>query len=645
MTLGTRRQNLNPLLVAPSRPLPGRIAVIGAGTIGPDIAYYLKSSIPGLTLYLVDVLPEALERATKRIEAYAQKGLARRKLTEEQARAVGENLVPTLDYRDIADCDWVLEAATEDLELKHRIFEQIEAVVSSDALITSNTSSLPASRLFARLTHKRRATVTHFFAPAFTNPAVEVVRWEEGDAEVVEHLRWLFCATGKVPIVTTDAICFMLDRVFDNWCNEAANLLDEATAAEIDGVAGEFVHAGPFFVLNLARGNPIIVETNTLQMEEGAHYRPAPILNSVDTWATGKPGRASPVPPEKAARIRDRLLGILFSQSFDILDRGIGTPEDLNLGCRLALGFKHGPLDLMRDLGDGEVGRIQARLQEERPGMPVARRPLNGYQDFRRHVLVDDVDGVKVITLRRPEALNALNDDVTNEVLGVLQEHERDPGVAGFVIVGYGGRAFCAGADIDRFTQVLGNHEESAQYARDCARLLLHIDRMSKPVVAALNGMALGGGLELALRCHGIVAQRDAWLQFPEVTLGIAPGIGGLAVPYRRWPDAAGVFHDMLRRAKKLRAVDAHEAGMLAGLAESYEELVQVAVERVRSFGKVTSPTPDGPVAIAPPPDIESVAANGLPLSGRAVGIITEAIRESAQAPTLAEALEVKRRG
>ena len=78
--------------------------------------------------------------------------------------------------------------------------------------------------------------------------------------EVLEALRAIFASTGKVPFVTSDALCFMLDRVFDNWCNDAALLLDRATAAEIDTVAGEFVQAGPFFVLNLARGNPIVVE-------------------------------------------------------------------------------------------------------------------------------------------------------------------------------------------------------------------------------------------------------------------------------------------------------------------------------------------------------------------------------------------------
>ena len=87
---------------------------------------------------------------------------------------------------------------------------------------------------------------------------------------------------------------------------------------------------------------------------------------------------------------------------------------------------------------------------------------------------------------------------------------------------------------------MLGDAQAATQYARDCSRLLVHLDRMNKPVVAALNGMALGGGFELAMRCHGMVAERRAWLQLPEVTLGIVPGIGAMVVAYRRWPSAAG---------------------------------------------------------------------------------------------------------
>lgn len=636
------RSFANPLLAVQTRPMPRTVAIIGAGTIGPDIGYYLKSALPGLKVYLVDIAQDAVDRALERFHAYAAKAVAKGRMTEAQAAAVTGNLVGTLDYRDIADADWVLEAATENVELKRRIFAAVEAVVRPDTLITSNTSSLPAEQIFATLQRPQRATVTHFFAPAWRNPVVEVVRWDKVEPEVVEHLRQVFCLTGKVPLVTTDVACFMLDRVFDNWCNEAALLLERATAAEIDSVAGEFVQAGPFFVLNLANGNPIITETNTLQAElEGEHYRPAPIFRSVERWLTLAPGRKLEVEPERAEAIRGRLLGVLFSQSVDILDRGIGEPADLDLGCRQALAFRTGPLDLMRALGTHEAGALLQRFCAERPGMPGAQRPLGDYQDFLRHILVDDLDGVKVITLRRPEAMNALHDEMTDEILAVIRRYEHDPAVAGFVIVGYGNRAFCAGADIGRFPRLLGDADGAAQYARDCSRLLVHLDRMSKPVVAALNGMVLGGGFELATRCHGIVAQRQAWMQMPEVTLGIVHGIGAMVVPYRRWPQAAAEFHAMLRCAERLQATRALELGVVDALADDYRTLVLAAVGRVQALqGKVTG-IPGGAVELGALAPIEPKAASGQPLSAEVIAIMERAIRAAAAAPTLESALEV----
>lgn len=631
----------NPLLATPARPLPRAVAIIGAGTIGPDIGYYLKSALPDLKLYLVDVSQKAVDSALLRFQEYSRKAVTRGKMSEADAAAVNANLVGTLDYADIAECDWVIEAATENLALKRKIFAQIEAVVSPEALITSNTSSLPAAQIFSQLKHKGRATVTHFFAPAWRNPAVEVIRWKQTDPAVVEYLRWAFCMTGKVPLVTADVACFMLDRIFDNWCNESAMLLDRATAAEVDSVAAEFVHAGPFFVLNLAHGNPIITETNTLQAKmEGDHYTPAPIFRSVDTWVTVPPGKRVEVAKDTAQAVRERLLGILFSQSVDIVDRKIGDSADLDLGCRLALGFKNGPLDLMRTLGEPTSGNALMRLRAERPGMPMPQQPFADYQGFLRHILVDDLGDVKVITLRRPEAMNALHDEMNDEILSVIRRFENDPKVAGFVLTGYGTRAFCAGGDIGRFVDMLGDAPASEQYARDCSRLLVHLDKMKKPVVAALNGIALGGGFELAARCHGIVALKRAWIQMPEVTLGIVHGIGAMVVPYRRWPHATPTFNAMLRTAERLKASRAHELGIIDALADNYEQLIALAVARVDELAGKVKPIDDAPVAVSIEP-VEARAASGQVLSRECIALMEQAILEAAAAKSFAEALEV----
>jgi len=630
-----------PLLEPVSRPMPRRIGVVGAGTIGPDIAYYLKSALPTLELVLLDVRPSAIDAALARLRGYADKAVARGKMNADDATATLSGLTGSTDYGALAGCDWVIEAATEDLALKRRIFADVEARVTPGTLITSNTSSLPAARIFAGLARPERATVTHFFAPAWRNPAVEVIDWPALDRGVLAWLRRFFAETGKLPLVTSDAACFMLDRVFDNWCNDAALLLDSATAAQVDAVAQEFVHAGPFFVLNLANGNPIIIETNTLQAdEEGEHYRPAPIFASVQQWKTAAPGQRIDVPPELATAVRERLLGVLWSQTVDILDRGIGSADDLDLGCRVALGFKAGPLELMEQAGDDAVAQVLRHYAARRPGMPMPQRPLADYRPTERHVLVDRLDDVVVITLRRPEALNALHDAMTDDILRVIRRHEADPSVAGFVITGYGTKAFCAGGDIGRFVDMLGDADASAQYARDCSRLLVHLDQMTKPVVAALNGIALGGGFELASRCHSIVALKRAWIQMPEVTLGITHGIGAMAVPYRRWPHAAPTFNAMLRTAERLKATRAHELGIIDGIAEDVDHLVAMAVARARELAGKVRPIGDGPVQVSIDP-VEARAASGQVLSRECIELMERSILEAAAAASFAEALEV----
>src|SRR5690606_26448360 len=181
----------------------------------------------------------------------------------------------------------------------------------------------------------------------------------------------------------------------------------------------------------------------------------------------------------------------------------------------------------------------------------------------------------------------------------------------------------------------------AAQYARDCSRLLVHLDAMRKPVVAALNGMALGGGFELAMRCHSLVAVRDASMQLPEVTLGIVPGIGAMVVPYRRWPAAATVFHAMLRKGERLGAQRAHELGIVDALADGYRELVALAVERVHALSGRVPRIADAAVDVPGFDERVERASNGMVLSATTVGLIEKAVREAAAAPTLARALEI----
>jgi enoyl-CoA hydratase/3-hydroxyacyl-CoA dehydrogenase len=631
----------NPLFIKPKRDLPKEVAVVGAGTIGPDIGYFLKTALPEVKLYLIDVDETALQKAEKRYEGYARKGVEKRKHTEEDAKNILSNITYTTDYTQIKDCEIIIESATENIPLKQKIFGLIEGIVKEDAIITSNSSSIPADILYCNMKKPERATVTHFFAPAWRSPAVEVINWEKIDSNVLEYLFWFFGETGKTPLITDNVIAFMLDRIFDNWCNEAAYLLDIASAGQICAVAEEYVFQGPFYILNLGNGNPIIIETCGLLTEEGAHYTPAPVFKSVSQWNVPRPGTRVEMSDDTKNSIKDRMLGLLFSQSFDIIDRAIGTKEDLNFGCQISLGFKKGPLELMRDLGEAEVDRIMKRFNKERPGFPQPNQPLSEYTDFKQYLLVDDVDGVKVITIRRPQAMNAISDDLNNEILDVLNKYQDDPSVKGFVLTGYGNRAFSAGGDIGLFPQTLGDKKAAIKYAKDSAEVQRFMDRMEKPIVAAVNGMALGGGFELAIRCHSIVATKNAKFQLPEITLGILPGIGGCIVPYRKWPDGAEVFHEMICLGRAINAHEATEIGLVAKVVDQYDQLIKAAVSEVARLNDNIPRIPDEPVRI---PDVkipENPVSGKLKLSKEGVSIIARTIMQGAAADSFESALEI----
>lgn len=636
----------NPLLGPPRTTLPAHVAMVGAGTIGPDIGYYLKLALPGLKLTLVDVVQEPLDGAKARYEQYAAKSVKRGKMKPEIVDQVLGNITYTTDYDALADADLVIEAATENIPLKQKIFSLLEERVSPETIIASNTSSIPAEVIFAGMKHPGRTTVTHFFAPAWYNPCVEVITWAKSDRATVDYLNWLFAVTGKTPVVTADVVCFMLDRIFDNWVNEAAYQLDRGTALEVDKVAEEFCAAGPLWVVDMSNGNLIVVETNGRQQEaEGDCYKPAKILESVVRWrvATSKDQKVE-VPDEVRRVGRTRFQGILYSQSLDIVARKIGTAADLNLGCTLALGFKKGPLELMRELGKEKVKKILEDFEAERPGFPGLNY-LDRFEEltaFRQFILIDRLEDVVVITIRRPAQMNALTDRVTDEILAVLKEFEADPAVTGFVITGYGPRAFCAGADIGKFPEMLGDAAAAAQYARDSSHLLTYMDTMTKPVVAAVNGLALGGGAELAMRCHDLVASSRASFQFPEVTLGILPGIGGLIIPFRKWPQAAAKFTPMLCRNDRMSAQEAKELGVVSVLEDDYWELVKLAAERVRELeGGALQAGAGVALSEADIPEQEATDMKGSALSAQVCSLILEAVRAGVKEPDLEAALEI----
>ena len=142
-----------------------------------------------------------------------------------------------------------------------------------------------------------------------------------------------------------------------------------------------------------------------------------------------------------------------------------------------------------------------------------------------KNLLLETVEGVATLTVNRPQALNALNGEVLAELECAFYAIDKDPAIKVVILTGAGEKAFVAGADIKEMAEM--NSYQGHQHGLKGQRVVQAMEKMAKPVIAAVNGYALGGGLELALGCDFIYASEKARVGFPEVTLGIMPGFGG----------------------------------------------------------------------------------------------------------------------
>lgn len=176
------------------------------------------------------------------------------------------------------------------------------------------------------------------------------------------------------------------------------------------------------------------------------------------------------------------------------------------------------------------------------------------------NILLEKQEKISIITINRPESLNALNGNTISELSSVLDILENDTDCRVIIITGSGQKSFVAGADIKEFSDFGQN--EAEKLARNGQSLLFNkIENLKKPVIAAVNGFALGGGLELAMSCHIRYASENAKLGLPEVTLGLIPGYGGT----QRLPKLVGkgIANEMIFSAKMITAEKAKEIGLV----------------------------------------------------------------------------------
>jgi enoyl-CoA hydratase len=185
------------------------------------------------------------------------------------------------------------------------------------------------------------------------------------------------------------------------------------------------------------------------------------------------------------------------------------------------------------------------------------------------NIILEKENRIAMITINRPQSLNALNKKTMEELSSIFSELENDKEIRVIILTGSGEKSFIAGADIKEFTDF--GKEKAEEFSRNGQHIFDKIEKGSKPVIAAVNGFALGGGLELAMACHIRYASENAKLGLPEVTLGLIPGYGGT----QRLPKLVGkgLANEMIFSAKMISAQRAKEMGLVNEVF-SLEELM-----------------------------------------------------------------------
>jgi 3-hydroxybutyryl-CoA dehydrogenase len=268
------------------------IGVIGAGIMGSGIAQVCALS--GRDVLLVDVSTAAIERGINAITSSLDRVVAKGRLAQAEKEAALARIKPSTNYSDLANCDAVIEAATENEALKLDILKRIDAVVRPDAIIATNTSSISITKLASAVTHPERFIGMHFFNPVPVLELVELIPGLATSGPTTERARALATGIGKAPIVVKNSPGFAVNRILCPMINEAIFVLQEGLASAEDIDAGMKLGCsqpiGPLALADLIGLDTLLSVLETFYTGfNDSKYRPAPLLREmVDSGRLGR---------------------------------------------------------------------------------------------------------------------------------------------------------------------------------------------------------------------------------------------------------------------------------------------------------------------------------------------------------------------
>ncbi|MET7640068.1 3-hydroxyacyl-CoA dehydrogenase NAD-binding domain-containing protein [Streptomyces sp. NPDC005438] len=388
-----------------------KVAVLGAGMMGAGIAYSCARA--GIEVVLKDVSVEAAERGKDYSRRLLDKAISRGRSTEEKKNTLLERITATDDPQAVAGCDTVIEAVFEDPQLKHRVFGEIQDLVAPDALLCSNTSTLPITLLAEGVSRPKDFIGLHFFSPVDKMPLVEIIKGAETGDEALAQAFDLVRQIDKTPIVVNDSRGFFTSRVIGQFITEGIAMVGEGVdPATVEAAAAQAGYPAKLLSLvdelTLTLPRKIREETRKALAEEGTELAPHPADAVLDRMVEEfqRPGRSGGAgfyeyedgrrtrlwpglrehftPSEQPAdleELKERLLFIEALDSVRCLEENVLTSvPDANIGSIFGIGFPPwtgGVIQYINGYQGGPAGFLaRARELEERYGPRFAAPAL-----------------------------------------------------------------------------------------------------------------------------------------------------------------------------------------------------------------------------------------------------------------------------
>src|SRR5271166_2653957 len=618
-----------------------KAAVVGAGTMGGQIAQTIAAA--GFPVVLKDIddalvqagLAEAGNVTRGQIGKLAEKGRITQEQAQEQIEEILGRIHGTTTYEGFGDVDFVVEAVPERMDIKQAVFAELDAATPGHAILASNTSSLSISEIGEATLRPEKVVGFHYFYPASVMPLIEIVEGEETSAETVTAALTFAQAIRKQPITCAEVPGFVVNRILNSgiaevWREQEEKGLSIKLIDEGVGAAG-VVPVGPYHLVNLLGLDTVLHVAEHLVESYGEErfYVPNGMRQLVADGRLGaktggdgfydpqgQPNIAGEAEPDVAELVELLSLKTLLEACL-VLEEGVATHRDIDFGMMAGAGLdpRRGllPPFLKADSEglDGVLERMENAQERygERFAPPTILRRLvaqgrlgqksgEGFYPYAHPDAEQPAEVVKLETRGDGVAIawlaNGQMNSLSPQVIEDLEKVWRHIGsgaagpVRALVIASSNPFLFCAGADIKAFTTM---DESSGRSLIDGGHALFR-ELGSGPIatIAAVNGLAFGGGCELAMACDFRVAARSATFGQPEIKLGIIPGFGGT----QRLPRLVGTSKALEMNAvgDPILAEEAFELGLVNRLVDDHE-LLETALQWARKLAG------QAPVALA----------------------------------------------